>query len=140
MPAGGSLLTCLLARLALLPRLVLLAALVLLASVSLEGDQEGQGLFLQEAQACGLPVIATQHGALPEGMLPGKSGLLTPERDSQALADRLKELIAHPETWPMIGRNGRKFVEARYDIRKLNQQLVQLYETAPQQFHRRTQS
>src|SRR5437667_825213 len=82
------------------------AHVALLASVSLEGDQEGQGLFLQEAQACGLPVIATQHGALPEGMLPGKSGLLTPERDSQALADRLKELIAHPETWPMIGRNG----------------------------------
>ncbi len=116
------------------------AHLALLASVSIEGDQEGQGLFLQEAQACGLPVIATQHGALPEGMLSGKSGLLAPERDSQALADRLKELVAHPETWPMMGHNGREFVEARYDIRKLNQQLAQLYETARQRFHTGTQS
>src|SRR5439155_10288384 len=86
------------------------AHLALLASVSIEDDQEGQGLFLQEAQACGLPVVATEHGALPEGMLSGKSGLLATEHNSHALADRLKELIAHPETWPIMGRNGRKFV------------------------------
>jgi colanic acid/amylovoran biosynthesis glycosyltransferase len=112
----------------------------LLASVSVEGDQEGQGLFLQEAQASGLPVVATKHGALPQGILPGKSGLLAPEGDSQALANQLKDLIAHPEAWPMMGLNGRKFVETRYDIRKLNQQLTQLYETARQQFHCPSQS
>jgi colanic acid/amylovoran biosynthesis glycosyltransferase len=103
------------------------AHLALLGSVSIEGDAEGQGLFLQEAQASGLPVIATRHGALPEGMLPGKSGFLVPERDVAAMAERIEFLVAHPEVWPALGRAGREFVAARYDIRKLNQQLVGLY-------------
>ena len=107
------------------------AHLAVLASVSIEGDAEGQGLFLQEAQACGLPVVATQHGALPEGMLPGKSGVLVPERDVDALAQQLESLLTHPETWPEMGTCGRAFVEKRYDIHHLNERLVELYrETA----------
>jgi colanic acid/amylovoran biosynthesis glycosyltransferase len=103
------------------------AHLALLGSVSIDGDAEGQGLFLQEAQACGLPVIATNHGALPEGMLPGKSGFLVPERDVEAMAERIDFLVAHPEIWPELGRAGRAFVAARYDIHRLNEQLVELY-------------
>ena len=110
------------------------AHLALLGSVSIEGDQEGQGLFLQEAQACGLPVIATQHGALPEGMLPGKSGFLVPERDIGTLAERIGFLVAHPEDWPELGRQGRAFVMARYDIRKLNEELVALYRDLHREF------
>jgi colanic acid/amylovoran biosynthesis glycosyltransferase len=103
------------------------AHLALLGSVNIEGDAEGQGLFLQEAQACGLPVVATQHGALPEGMLPGKSGFLVPERDVDALARQLEALLAHPETWPEMGSRGRTFVEKQYDIHQLNERLVELY-------------
>ena len=99
----------------------------MLASVSVDGDQEGQGLALQEAQAAGLPVLATLHGAFPEGILPGKSGFLVPECDVQSLSERLNFLIEHPEAWPAMGHEGRAFVAGRFDIRKLNQQLVQLY-------------
>jgi colanic acid/amylovoran biosynthesis glycosyltransferase len=106
------------------------AHLFVLPSVNIEGDQEGQGLALQEAQASGLPVIATEHGALPEGMLPGESGLLVPERDVDALAEKLSFLIEHPELWPEFGRKGRAFVEARYDIRDLSRRLVEIYEGA----------
>jgi colanic acid/amylovoran biosynthesis glycosyltransferase len=91
-----------------------------------QGDEEGQGLVLQEAQACGLPVIATNHGALPEGLVPGQSGFLVPERDVDALAARLNYLIEHPELWPIMGRLGREFV-VNYDIRKLNSLLIELY-------------
>ncbi len=106
------------------------AHLFVLASVSIEGDAEGQGLALQEAQAAGLPVIATRHGALPEGMRPGESGFLVPERDVEALVERLNYLAAHPQLWPGLGRHGRSFVEAHYDIRKLNQGLIHIYEAA----------
>jgi len=102
------------------------AHLALLASVTVESDQEGQGLVLQEAQAAGLPVVATQHGALPEGMMPGRSGLLVPERDVEALAEALSYLIEHPELWPAMGQEGRKFVEEHFDARKLSQQLAEL--------------
>ena len=110
------------------------AHLAVQASVSVEGDQEGQGLFLQEAQACGLPVLATQHGALAEGLVPEKSGFLVPERDVAALAGRLEHLLEHPDHWPEMGRHGRKFVARHYDIRRLNEQLVHLYRDAKAEF------
>ncbi|OLE68589.1 MAG: hypothetical protein AUI36_05395 [Cyanobacteria bacterium 13_1_40CM_2_61_4] len=114
------------------------AHIAVLASVNIEGDAEGQGLFLQEAQACGLPVVATQHGALPEGLAPDKSGFLVPERDVAALAARLEFLVAHPEVWPEMGRAGLAFVEGRYDIRKLNVQLVELYRSVQADFREAT--
>jgi len=106
------------------------AHLFLLTSVNIEGDQEGQGLVLQEAQACGLPVVATEHGAFPEGLVDGKSGFLVPERDTEALAARLHWLISNAAAWPAIGKAGRAFVQDRYDIRKLNNRLLSLYADA----------
>lgn len=111
--------------------------LFVLASVSVEGDQEGQGLVLQEAQASGIPVIATQHGALPEGLLPGQSGWLVPERDVKALAERLRCLAGKPEAWPATGRHGRAFVEKLYNIHHLNERLVGIYETAIRDYRSR---
>ena len=115
---------------ALIQGLMARAHLAVQASVNVEGDQEGQGLFLQEAQACGLPVVATQHGALAEGLVPEQSGFLVPERDVAALAARLEYLLEHPGRWPEMGRRGRKFVARHYDIRRLNEQLVELYREA----------
>ncbi len=92
------------------------------------GDQEGQALVLQEAQAVGLPVVSTFHNGIPEGVLDGKSGFLVPERNIDALEKKLQYLIEHPEIWPEMGRYGRKFVEEKYDIKKLNQRLVELYQ------------
>ena len=102
----------------------------LLTSVNVEGDEEGQGLALQEAQACGLPVIATQHGAFPEGIAPENRSWLVPERNVEALASKLCELVEVQDRWPAIGRASRTFVEQRYDIRVLNKQLEQIYRDA----------
>jgi colanic acid/amylovoran biosynthesis glycosyltransferase len=105
------------------------AHLFVLASVTAEnGDVEGQGLVLQEAQASGLPVVATDHDGLPESIAPGRSGFLVPERDVEALADRLLHLIRHPAVWPEMGRAGRKHVEDNYDAGHLNLRLVAIYE------------
>lgn len=101
---------------------------VLPSVTSSEGDREGQALVLQEAQATGLPVVSTLHNGIPEGVLDGKSAFLVPERDVDALAERLEFLIEHPEKWAEMGRYGRKFVEEKYDINKLNQQLVNIYQ------------
>src|SRR5260221_9703606 len=99
-----------------------------LASVeSRNGDIEGLPMVLQEAQAMGLPVVCTRHSGLPEGILDGKSGFLVPERDVNALADCLADLISHPEAWPEMGRKGRAFVEIEHDLNKRNDALVELY-------------
>ncbi len=94
------------------------------------GDTEGQGLVLQEAQACGLPVLATDHNGFPEGMLPGRSGFLVPERDIAGMAAKLAYMVEHPDNWPHWGRAGRAHVEAHYDHRKLSLRLENLYKQA----------
>ena len=110
------------------------AHLFMLCSVSVNGDEEGQGLVLQEAQACGLPIIATRHGAFCEGIAPENHYWLVPERDPAGLALKLQNLIEANGQWPIIGIAGRSFVENRYDIRALNQNLVEIYDEARQGF------
>jgi len=105
------------------------AHLFVLASITAkDGDQEGLPVVLQEAQAQGLPVVATLHDGLPESVLNGKSGFLVPERDVNALTEKLEYLIEHPEIWPEMGHEGRKLVETHFDIKKLSIQLVRIYE------------
>jgi colanic acid/amylovoran biosynthesis glycosyltransferase len=95
---------------------------------SKDGDWEGIPVVLMEALAQGLPVLSTQHSGIPELVQDGKSGFLVPERDVDALAEKLTYLIEHPEIWPEMGWSGRDYVERHYDINKLNDQLVQLYQ------------
>ena len=92
------------------------------------GDQDAPVNTLKEAMAMGLPVIATQHGGIPELVEDGISGFLVPERDSDAIADKLGYLIDHSETWLDIGRAGRKQVQQKYDINMLNNELVEIYQ------------
>jgi len=105
------------------------ADIFVLASVTaFDGDREGQALVLQEAQAMRLPVISTFHNGIPDGVLDGKSGFLVPEKDSEALAKRLRYLIENPQEWERIGKCGHDFVCTNYDIRNLNQRLFELYQ------------
>ncbi|MEJ5258587.1 MAG: glycosyltransferase [Anaerohalosphaeraceae bacterium] len=92
-----------------------------------DGNQEGQGVVLVEAQAYALAVIATRHGAFPETVLDGQTGFLVPERDSRALAEKIQFLLEHPEVCREMGQKGRRHAEAGYDIRSLNHQLEEIF-------------
>lgn len=107
------------------------AHLLLAPSVTAEdGDQEGIPNALKEAMACGLPVVATRHGGIPELVEDGRAGFLVAERDVAALAERLAWLARHPERWGEMGRAGRARIEAEYDTRRLNEALEDLYRRA----------
>jgi colanic acid/amylovoran biosynthesis glycosyltransferase len=90
---------------------------------SSDGNQEGQGVVLLEAQAYGIPVIATRHGAFPDSVVEGRTGFLVPERDVDRLSKTIEELIQTSEVWPQMGRDGRTFVEEHFDAQKLNRKL-----------------
>lgn len=96
-------------------------------SVEANGDHEGIPNSLKEAMAMGLPVIGTRHGGIPELIDDGVSGFLVPERDVEALVDRLRFLIDHPEIWSAMGRCGSKIVYDNYEIEMLNDNLVGHY-------------
>ncbi|MDJ0536093.1 MAG: glycosyltransferase [Xenococcaceae cyanobacterium MO_207.B15] len=92
------------------------------------GDRDAPINTLKEAMAMGLPVISTHHGGIPELVEDGVSGFLVAERDSNAIADKISYLIEHPECWGEMGQAGRSCVEAKYDMNKLNDELVKVYE------------
>jgi colanic acid/amylovoran biosynthesis glycosyltransferase len=93
-----------------------------------DGNQDAPVNTLKEAMAMGLPVISTYHGGIPELVEDGVSGFLVPERDAGAIAQKLSYLIEHPEIWPEMGQAGRGRVEQKYDMEKLNDELVEIYQ------------
>jgi colanic acid/amylovoran biosynthesis glycosyltransferase len=93
-----------------------------------DGDEEGIPVVIMEAMAHGLPVVSTHHAGIPEIVQDGESGFLIPERDVDALTERLERLIERPELRFAMGQNGRRFVEEHYDVDKLNDRLVRIYQ------------
>jgi colanic acid/amylovoran biosynthesis glycosyltransferase len=107
------------------------ADIFLLASVvTPSGEEENQPVSVAEAQASGLPVIATTIGGIPESIRDGVSGCLVPPRDPKALAAALTWMIEHPETTASMGQAGRRHVEQNYDSEKLHDRLVSVYRDA----------
>jgi colanic acid/amylovoran biosynthesis glycosyltransferase len=92
------------------------------------GDTEGQGLVLQEAQATGLPVVATLHNGFPDSIMDGHTGFLVPEKDPQALFEKLLQLAGNEQLCREMGRDGRHFVEKNFDSEQIGQQLKALYD------------
>ncbi len=93
-----------------------------------DNSREGQALVLQEAQATGLPVVSTIHNGIPEGVIDGKSALLVPEKNVEALVEKISYLIKNSYIWPEMGKAGRNFVVNKYDINKLTERLIFLYQ------------
>jgi len=91
------------------------------------GDAEGLPTSHQEAGAAGIPIVATWHSGNAELVRDGVNGYLVPERDTQALAERLILLIKEPERCRHMGMAGRREIEERFNIRKQNRRLEELY-------------
>lgn len=104
------------------------ADVFVLTSVTAEnGDMEGQGLVLQEAQAMKLPVVTTDHNGLPEGVLEGESAFLVDEGDTDAIAKNLEHLIENPEKRKKMGERGHEYVRENYGLDRLIDKQIKLY-------------
>jgi len=60
-------------------------------------------------------------------MDPGKSGLLVPKQDPDALADAIIQLLADPEKAKAMGRRGRELVETKYNWKTIVRQVLDIY-------------
>jgi colanic acid/amylovoran biosynthesis glycosyltransferase len=89
---------------------------------------EALPVSLMEAHAVGLPVIATRVGSVDQIVRDSVTGFLVPPGDVDALARRLAELIGEPDKRAEMGRRGRRHIEQHYDIDRLNDRLVSLYQ------------
>jgi len=82
-----------------LPPIYSLAALFALPSL-----YEGFGIPLLEAMACGTAVLAADNSSLPEVV--GRAGVLADARDTSALAEAMRQLLAHPEQRRELAQRG----------------------------------
>ena len=89
---------------------------------------EGFGLPAGEAMACGVPVISTTGGALPEVV--GDAGILVPPGDARALAEAIRDLLDQPHKRDQLGRAGYARVLEQFTWRNTATNVVQIYREA----------
>jgi glycosyltransferase involved in cell wall biosynthesis len=95
---------------------------------------EGFGLPAGEAMACGVPVISTSGGALPEVV--GEAGLVIPPGDFPALAAAIKDLLDNPEKAKALGEAGLKRVHQFFTWEKAARATVEAYRESIHDYRR----
>lgn len=75
---------------------------------------EGFSIITAEAQALGVPVVATRVGAIPEIVVDGETGLLVDPDDDKALAEAIAKMWQHPEWRNKMGSAGRQRMKSRF--------------------------
>lgn len=88
------------------------------------------GMVVIEAFASGTPVIASRIGALAELVDHGRTGLLVPPNDAQALADAMRWASEHPEAMTEMGRQARQRHAEAYSPQANHRMLTDIYRQA----------
>ncbi len=89
--------------------------------------REGLGVCLLEAQAAGVPIVATQVGGIPEAVADGVSGLLVPPANSVAFATAVVRLLQDNGTRRAFGAAGRMHVAREYSLAGMVSGNLQVY-------------
>jgi glycosyltransferase involved in cell wall biosynthesis len=91
-----------------------IASLDLVVHASTMGEPFGQVII--EGMAAGKPVVATNGGGVPEIVEDGRTGILVPMGDAQAMADAVCRIIADPARAKEMGIQGRRRVENYFTV------------------------
>lgn len=94
------------------------------------GDAEGFGLVLLEAQACGVPVVTSARGGGIEGLIPGVTGHRVAEGDVAGLASSLEVWLVADALAELAFSAAPRFVRDRFDIQRCVAQLELMYDMA----------
>jgi glycosyltransferase involved in cell wall biosynthesis len=108
-----------------MPQLMNSADLVLCTPV-----YEPFGIVPLEAMACGVPVVATDVGGHRDTVADGRTGRLVTPGDAWAIADAVRDLLAHGRQRRRYGAAGRERVLARYTWRRVADGVEQVYRRA----------
>jgi colanic acid/amylovoran biosynthesis glycosyltransferase len=97
--------------------------MVLPSIVTATGEREGIPVSLIEAMACGVPVISTNTGGVPE-LLRGGAGILVPERDPAAMAREIEHLYTHVKRRQELARAGAQRVAEEFAVSAVIRRFV----------------
>jgi glycosyltransferase involved in cell wall biosynthesis len=90
----------------------------------------GEGLprTILEAMATGRAVLTTDSVGCREPIVEGENGCLVPVKDSKSLAEKMIWFIEHPEQLKEMGLKGRKMAEDKFDVHKVNKEMLRIME------------
>jgi glycosyltransferase involved in cell wall biosynthesis len=77
---------------------------------------EGFPQVILEAMACGLPVVASATGGIPEIVEDGVTGLLVPPRSPKSLAQSLAKILSDDQARIAMAKRAREKVEQSYSL------------------------
>jgi glycosyltransferase involved in cell wall biosynthesis len=89
---------------------------------------EAFGVAAIEASACGRPVIASDVGGIPEVVIDGETGILTPPGDVNKLAEAILKLASDGRLRENMGKFGHRFVTEKYEWSRSLDTMTELYE------------
>jgi glycosyltransferase involved in cell wall biosynthesis len=90
-------------------------------------DWEGMPNTILEAMACGLPIIASPVGGVPELVQNGITGFLVDTHDEQCLTDAVQELYENHSLRLEMGIGSRRFIEENHTLEKLRASIANFY-------------
>lgn len=90
--------------------------------------KEGLGTAILDAMYCGVPVVASEAGGMPELVHHEKTGLLVPPHDSTELAQALIRMLSNPQEAATYAAAGRKLVEEYYTVNRMVSGNIRVYE------------
>jgi glycosyltransferase involved in cell wall biosynthesis len=96
--------------------------------VAEDGDSEGTPVAVIEAQASGLPVIATKHAGIPDVVVEGETGFLVDEQDVAGMAERMVRLARNRDLARDMGLNGRQRMVAHFQLEDQLNKLTRILE------------
>ncbi|MDP3986909.1 MAG: glycosyltransferase family 4 protein [Nanoarchaeota archaeon] len=105
----------------------------------LPSKDENCSLFISESMACGLPVIATTVGGIPDIVENGKTANLVPPDDSVELAKQIGILLRSPSKAKKMGEEARKTLEEMQELGKVCRNLLGIYESVIKKKENKTQ-
>ncbi|MBW2030385.1 MAG: glycosyltransferase [Deltaproteobacteria bacterium] len=103
---------------------------VLGCEVASNGDRDGIPNVLLESMAMGVPVVTTSVSAIPELIEDGKTGLLVPPRQPQAMAQAMERLLEDRDLRTRVIAGAKKRVLTRFDNKILVRDLIEIFKGA----------
>lgn len=100
--------------------------------ILLPSEKESFGLVALEGMACGIPVVGSTAGGIPEVVAHGETGFLAPVGDYETMAKYVLTLFTDDYLWQTFSKNAMRRVDEVFRLDRIVEQYESIYQRAVQ--------